>query len=77
MVETDALGTGLGVVLMQDGRPLAYLSQALSLRGRAKSVYERELMAIVLAVQKWRHYLMGMHFVIRTDQRSLRFLMDQ
>lgn len=77
IVEIDASRFRLGAVLLQSGRLIAYLSKALSPRNKEKSVYERELMAIVMAFQKWCHYMLWWHFHHRIDQISLKFLTEQ
>jgi len=77
VVETDALGVGIGAVLMQAGHPVAYFSKALSLKRQSLTTYERELMAVVMAVKKWSPYLLGRYFIIRTDHFSLRYIMEQ
>ena len=77
VVETDACDVGIGAVLIQEGKPLAYYSKALSPKNRGLSTYEKELIAILAAVDKWRHYLEATPFIIKTDHCSLIFLLQQ
>jgi hypothetical protein len=77
VIETDACDTGVGAVLMQHGHPIAYMSKALGIMNRKLSVYEKEFMAVMLAVDKWRQYLQRGPFLILTDHKSLCNLSDQ
>jgi hypothetical protein len=77
ILETDASGSGMGVVLIQSNHPICYFGKQFCPRTLQASTYVRELCAITSAVKKWRTYLLGNTFTIYTDQRSLRELMTQ
>ena len=67
-IETDTCANGVGVVLVQRGHPLAFISKALGPRTMGVSTYEKEYLAILVAVEQWRHYLQFGEFFIFTDQ---------
>ncbi|KAL8150794.1 hypothetical protein V2J09_020602 [Rumex salicifolius] len=77
VLETDACDSGVGAVLMQKGRVIAFPSQALKPSQLHLSTYEKELIAILQAVDKRRHYLESTSFVIKIDNQSLQHLLDQ
>lgn len=76
-VKCDASGVGIGAILTQQGRPIAYFSAPLKGSMLAWSTYEKEMLAIVKAVRKWRSYLLGRPFVVKTDHISLKYLVEQ
>ena len=77
IVETDASGVGIGAVLQQQGHPIAFLSKTLAPKHQMLSTYEKEFLAVLQALDKWRGYLLDRHFVIKTDHFSLKYLLDQ
>jgi hypothetical protein len=77
VVETDACDEGLQAVLMQQGRPIAFLSKALGIKNKQLSIYKKEFLALIMVVYKWRPNLQRTEFEIRTDHKALNFLEDQ
>lgn len=72
VVETDASKYGVEAILQQEGHPVAYISKALAVQHHALSTYEKEFIALVFALEKWRPYLFGRRLTIRTDHQSLK-----
>src|SRR5262249_45988489 len=76
-IECDASGLGIGAVLIQEGRPIAYFSEKLSGVTLNYPTYDKELYALVRALETWQHYLWPKEFVIHTDHESLKYLKGQ
>jgi hypothetical protein len=72
-----ASGTGLGCVLMQEGRVIAYASRALRPHEINYRTHDLELAAVVHVLKIWRHCLMGNHCNIFTDHKSLKYIFTQ
>ncbi|XP_063380929.1 uncharacterized protein LOC134667447 [Cydia fagiglandana] len=76
-VETDASENALAASLSQNGQPVAYFSRSLNDSEKKQSSIEKEAAAIVESLRKWRHYLIGRHFLLITDQQSVAFMFNQ
>lgn len=64
VIDTDAAECGVGAVLQQKGHPIAFMSKALGPKMRGLSTYEKEFLAIIMAVDQWRLYLQHAEFTI-------------
>jgi ribonuclease HI len=76
-VYCDASGTGLGGVLMQEGRVISYSSRQLRCHEEHYPTHDLELVAVVMALQMWRHYLLGNVVHIYTDHKILKYIFTQ
>ncbi|XP_027171567.1 uncharacterized protein LOC113771150 [Coffea eugenioides] len=76
-VHSDASRAGLGCVLMQMGKVVAYASRRLKPHEQNYPTHYLELAAVIFALKKWRHYLYGVTFEVFTDHKSLKYLFSQ
>ncbi|GJU86674.1 putative nucleotidyltransferase, ribonuclease H [Tanacetum coccineum] len=76
-VYCDASHQGLGAVLMQIEKVIAYASRQLKPNEENYTTYDLELGAVVFALKIWRHYLYGTRCIVFTDHKSLQHILDQ
>jgi hypothetical protein len=76
-VYCDASGTGLGGILMQEGRVISYSLRQLRCHEEHYPTHDLELAAVVMALRTWRHYLLGNVVHIYTDHKSLKYILTQ
>ena len=76
-VVVDACGQGIGGILKQDGHPVAYESRQLRIHEKNYPTHDLELLAVIYALKRWRHYLLGRRFQLVADRKSLKWIFTQ
>jgi hypothetical protein len=77
VIYSDASKLGIGCVLMQHGKVIAYASRQLKQYEQNYPTHDLELAAVVHALKIWRHYLYGSKCEIYTDHKSLKYFFTQ
>jgi hypothetical protein len=75
-LECDASGEGIGAVLMQNRHPLAYEIRKLRGPELLYNIYDKDMLAIMHALAKFRKYLVGARLVVKLDHNSLKYLLE-
>jgi hypothetical protein len=76
VVYSDAFGSGLGRVLMQQGKVIAYASRKLKEPKKKYPTHDLELAAVVFSLKIWRHYLYWTKCTIYNDHKSLKYFFE-
>lgn len=76
-VETDASDYAMGVILLQEGKPICYHYENFSEAILNYPTYDKELYALVQNIKKWKHYLIEKEQIIHIDHQSLNYPQSQ
>ena len=71
-IESDACDNGLGSILLQKDHPIAFTRKFLSSENLVASTHEKKMMVIFHAIKKWKPYVLGNHFCIKTNHQCLK-----
>ncbi|GKA18092.1 putative reverse transcriptase domain-containing protein [Tanacetum coccineum] len=77
IIYCDASHKGLGVVLMQNEKEIAYVSRQLKIHEKNYTTHDLELGVVVFALKLWRHYMYGTKYTVYADHKSLQHILDQ